>query len=146
MGLHDLKPARGSVRARRRVGRGDGSGRGTYSTRGSKGQKQRTSIKPFFEGGQLPLVKRLPYMRGFNNKWRTEYVPINVSRLEVFDTDAEVGPVELATAGIITKPGEKIKILGDGDLSTSLQVSAHGFSKSARTKIEAAGGSVVVIE
>lgn len=146
MGLHDLKPAKGSVRSRRRVGRGDGSGRGTYSTRGSKGQKQRTSIKPFFEGGQLPLVKRLPYMRGFNNKWRTEYVPVNVERLEVFDADAEVGPEELASAGIITKPGEKIKILGDGDISTSLKVSAHGFSKSAQAKIEAAGGSVVVIE
>jgi large subunit ribosomal protein L15 len=146
MGLHDLKPAPGSTRPRRRVGRGDGSGRGTYSTRGSGGQKQQTSIKPFFEGGQLPLVKRLPYMRGFNNKWRVEYVPINVSRLDVFEADAEVGPEELATAGIITKPGEKIKILGDGDLSTSLKVSAHGFSKSAQTKIEAAGGSVVVIK
>ena len=146
MGLHDLKPAPGSVRPRRRVGRGDGSGRGTYSTRGTGGQKQQTSIKPLFEGGQLPLVKRLPYMRGFNNKWRVEYVPINVSRLDVFEADAEVGPEELATAGIITKPGEKIKILGDGDLSTSLKVSAHGFSKSAQTKIEAAGGSVVVIK
>ncbi len=146
MGLHDLKPAPGSTRPRRRVGRGDGSGRGTYSTRGSGGQKQQTSIKPFFEGGQLPLVKRLPYMRGFNNKWRVEYVPVNVSRLDIFEADAEIGPDELATAGIITKPGEKIKILGDGELSTSLKVSAHGFSKSAQTKIEAAGGSVVVIK
>ena len=146
MGLHDLKPAPGSTRPRRRVGRGDGSGRGTYSTRGSGGQKQRTSIKPFFEGGQLPLVKRLPYLRGFNNKWRVEYVPVNVSRLDVFKANAEVGPAELASAGIITKPSEKIKILGDGEISTSLQVTAHGFSKSARTKIEAAGGSVVVIE
>lgn len=146
MGLHDLKPAPGSTRPRRRVGRGDGSGRGTYSTRGSGGQKQRTSIKPFFEGGQLPLVKRLPYLRGFNNKWRVEYVPVNVSRLDVFEANAEVGPAELASAGIITKPSEKIKILGDGEISTSLQVTAHGFSKSARTKIEAAGGSVVVIE
>jgi large subunit ribosomal protein L15 len=94
----------------------------------------------------LPLVKRLPYMRGFNNKWRVEYVPVNVSRLDIFDADSEVGPAELASAGIITKPGEKIKILGDGEISTSLQVSAHGFSKAARTKIEAAGGSVVVIE
>ncbi len=146
MGLHDLKPAPGSARPRRRVGRGDGSGRGTYSTRGSKGQKQRTSIKPFFEGGQLPLVKRLPYMRGFNNKWRTEFVPVNVSRLDVFEADSEVGPAELASVGIITKASEKIKILGDGEISASLQVSAHGFSKSARTKIEAAGGSVVVID
>jgi large subunit ribosomal protein L15 len=145
MGLHDLKPAPGSVRPRRRVGRGDGSGRGTYSTRGSKGQKQRTSIKPFFEGGQLPLVKRLPYLRGFNNKWRVEYIPVNVSRLDIFEANAEVGPAELASAGIITKPGEKVKILGDGEISTSLQVTAHGFSKSAQTKIEAAGGSVVVI-
>lgn len=146
MGLHDLKPAPGSVRSRRRVGRGDGSGRGTYAGRGSKGQKQRTSIKPFFEGGQLPLVKRLPYLRGFNNKWRTEYVPVNVSRLDVFGDNAEVGPAELAFAGILTKPGEKIKILGDGEITTPLLVSAHGFSKSARTKIEAAGGSVVVLE
>jgi large subunit ribosomal protein L15 len=146
MGLHDLKPAPGSTRPRRRVGRGDGSGRGTYSTRGSGGQKQQTSIKPFFEGGQLPLVKRLPYMRGFNNKWRVEYVPVNVSRLDIFEADAEIGPDELATAGIITKPDEKIKILGDGELSQSLKVSAHGFSKSAQTKIEAAGGSVVVIK
>ena len=145
MGLHDLKPAKGSVRSRRRVGRGDGSGRGTYSSRGSKGQKQRTSIKPFFEGGQLPLVKRLPYMRGFNNKWRIEYVPVNVSRLGVFAANAEVGPDELASAGIITKPGEKVKILGDGEIATSLKVSAHGFSKSAQEKIEAAGGSIVVI-
>ncbi len=146
MGLHDLKPAPGSTRPRRRVGRGDGSGRGTYSTRGSGGQKQRTSIKPFFEGGQLPLVKRLPYLRGFNNKWRVEYVPVNVSRLDVFEANAEVGPAELASAGIITKANEKIKILGDGEISTSLQVTAHGFSKSAQTKIEAAGGSVVVIQ
>ncbi len=146
MGLHDLKPAPGSTRPRRRVGRGDGSGRGTYSTRGSGGQKQRTSIKPFFEGGQLPLVKRLPYLRGFNNKWRVEYVPVNVSRLDVFEANAEVGPAELASAGIITKSNEKIKILGDGEISTSLQVTAHGFSKSAQTKIEAAGGSVVVIQ
>lgn len=146
MGLHDLKPAPGSVRPRRRVGRGDGSGRGTYSGRGSKGQKQRTSIKPFFEGGQLPLVKRLPYMRGFNNKWRTEYVPVNVSRLDVFEDNSEVGPAELSASGIITKSGVKIKILGDGEISTPLKVSAHGFSNSARTKIEAAGGSVVVIE
>jgi large subunit ribosomal protein L15 len=91
------------------------------------------------------LVKRLPYLRGFNNKWRVEYVPVNVSRLDVFDANAEVGPAELASAGIITKPGEKVKILGDGEISTSLQVTAHGFSKSAQTKIEAAGGSVVVI-
>ncbi len=146
MGLHDLKPAPGSVRPRRRVGRGDGSGRGTYSGRGSGGQKQQTSIKPFFEGGQLPLVKRLPYMRGFNNKWRTEYVPVNVSRLGVFEDNAEVGPAELSSSGIITKSGVKIKILGEGEISTPLKVSAHGFSKSARTKIEAAGGSVVVIE
>ena len=146
MGLHDLKPAPGSVRPRRRVGRGDGSGHGTYSGRGSGGQKQQTSIKPFFEGGQLPLVKRLPYMRGFNNKWRTEYVPVNVSRLDRFGDNAEVGPAELSSAGIVTKPGVKIKILGDGEIATPLKVSAHGFSKSARTKIEAAGGSVVVIE
>jgi large subunit ribosomal protein L15 len=85
-------------------------------------------------------------MRGFNNKWRTEFVPVNVSRLDVFEADSEVGPAELASVGIITKAGEKIKILGDGEISASLQVSAHGFSKSARTKIEAAGGSVVVID
>lgn len=94
----------------------------------------------------MPLVKRLPYMRGFNNKWRTEYVPVNVSRLGVFEDNAEVGPAELSSSGIITKSGVKIKILGEGEITTPLKVSAHGFSKSARTKIEAAGGSVVVIE
>ncbi len=93
----------------------------------------------------MPLVKRLPYLRGFNNKWRVEYIPVNVSRLDIFEANAEVGPAELASAGIITKPSEKVKILGDGEISTSLQVTAHGFSKSAQTKIEAAGGSVVVI-
>ena len=92
------------------------------------------------------MVKRLPYMRGFNNKWRVEYVPVNLSRLGVFEADSEVGPAELESVGIITKTGEKIKILGDGEITISLKISAHGFSKSARTKIEAAGGSVVVIE
>ena len=145
MGLHELKPAPGSVRPRRRLGRGDGRGRGTYSGRGSAAHTQQTTTNPHLQRATLPLVKRLPYMRSFNNKWRTEYVPVNVSRLDLFEDNAEIGPAELASSGIITKSGEKIKILGDGEISTPLKISAHGFSKSARAKIEAAGGSVVVL-
>ena len=146
MGLHDLRPAPGASRPRRRRGRGNASGHGTYSGRGIKGQKARTSIRPTFEGGQLPLVKRLPYMRGFNNKWRVEYVPVNLDRLAAFDEDAEVTPAALIRAGVVAKPGQPVKILGQGDVGKPLRVTAHAFSKSAREKIEAAGGTATVIE
>lgn len=145
MGLHELKGARGARSQKRRVGRGDSGRRGSTAGRGLKGQKARGSVPPLFEGGQLPLIKRLPYMRGFHNKFRTEYIPVNVERLNAFDPDTEITPVSLLEAGIVNKPGSPVKILGDGDLDRPLKVSAHGFSKSARGKIESAGGTVTVI-
>ena len=144
-GLHELKPAPGSSRNRRRVGRGDGSGRGTYSGRGSKGQGQHGKVPPLFEGGQLPLVKRLPYMRGFHNRFRTEYAGVNVGRLAVFDPDAEVTPEKLLERRLVRRSRDLVKILGGGDVSAPLNVSAHAFSKSAREKIEAAGGTATVL-
>ena len=145
MGLHELKGARGARSQKRRVGRGDSGRRGSTAGRGLKGQKARGSIRPLFEGGQLPLIKRLPYMRGFNNKFRTEYAPINIERLNAFDADTEITPITLVEAGILKKPRSLVKILGDGELDRALKVSAHGFSKSARGKIESAGGTVTVI-
>lgn len=145
MGLHELKGARGARSQKRRVGRGDSGRRGSTAGRGLKGQKARGSIRPLFEGGQLPLIKRLPYMRGFTNHFRKVYSPINVDRLNAFDADTEITPITLLEAGILKKPGSLIKILGDGELDRALKVSAHGFSKSARGKIESAGGTVTVI-
>ncbi|MCH7739856.1 MAG: 50S ribosomal protein L15 [Chloroflexi bacterium] len=145
MGLHELKGARGARSQKRRVGRGDSGRRGSTAGRGLKGQKARGSIRPLFEGGQLPLIKRLPYMRGFTNKFRKVYFPINVDRLNAFDADTEITPITLLEAGIVKKPGSLVKILGDGELDRALKVSAHGFSKSARGKIESAGGTVTVI-
>lgn len=145
-GLHELKPAAGSRKDRRRVGRGDGSGRGTYSGRGMKGQKARGSIHPVFEGGQLPLVKRLPYMRGFHNAFRVEYSPVNLERLDAFDEGAEITPELLLERNIIRRKQDLVKVLGDGEVKKALKISAHAFSKSAREKIEAAGGTATVIE
>ena len=145
-GLHELKPAPGSRRPRRRVGRGNGSGRGNYSGRGSKGQKQHGKVPPLFEGGQLPLVKRLPYMRGFHNRFRTEYVGVNVGRLAVFAPDDEVTPGKLLEQRLVRRSRDLVKILGGGEVNAPLNVSAHAFSKSARDKIEAAGGTVTVLQ
>jgi len=103
-------------------------------------------VHPLFEGGQLPLIKRLPYMRGFTNIFKKQYSPVNVDRLNAFEADAEVTPTSLREAGIVKKAKIMIKVLGDGELSRPLRVSAHGFSKSAREKIEAAGGTVTVLE
>ena len=145
-GLHELKPARGARRDRRRVGRGDGSGKGSYSGRGQKGQKARENLRPVFEGGQLPLVKRLPYMRGFTNVFRIEYEPVNLDRLsEKFADGADVTPESLLERRVLRSKSAYVKVLGAGDLKAALNVSAHAFSKSAREKIEAAGGAVTVI-
>ena len=145
MGLHELKPARGSRSPKRRVGRGDAGRRGSTAGRGLKGQKARGNIPPLFEGGQLPLVKRLPYMRGFHNRFRVAYAGVNVDRLRVFDADAEVTPASLLDAGIVKKGRARVKILGDGELDRPLKVTAHRFSQSARSKIEEAGGTATVI-
>ncbi|MDG0867346.1 50S ribosomal protein L15 [Candidatus Lucifugimonas marina] len=145
-GLHQLKPSKNSKKNRKRVGRGDGSGSGTFSGRGSKGQKQRGSVPFLFEGGQLPLIKRLPHMRGFTNIFRVESTPVNLSILEEFATGSDVTIAKLLEAGVIRKKNTRVKILGDGDLTKKLNVSAHAFSKSAKAKIEAAGGTVTIIE
>lgn len=145
-GLHELKPATGSRRGHRRVGRGDGSGRGSTSGRGNKGQKARGQVHPLFEGGQLPLIKRLPYMRGFTPLNRVEYLPVNLAQLEsLFDAGSDVSPEILLDRRVARRKDTPIKILGDGDFSKKLNVSAHAFSKSAREKIEKAGGTVTVI-
>ena len=143
MKVHDLKPAAGSTKAKRRVGRGISGKGGKTAGRGTKGQKARGSVKPGFEGGQLPLVQRIPKLRGFNNPFRVEYVVINVGALADLDI-TEITPAALRERGLIPKKG-LVKVLGDGELSSALTVSAHAFSKSAEHAITAAGGSVSVL-
>lgn len=144
MRLETITPSPGSRKARKRVGRGDGSGHGTYSGRGCKGQKSRAGyrMKPGFEGGQLPLIKRLPRKRGFTNIFRIEYSVVNLTRLNVFEPGSEVDLEKLITAGIVKSLRRPVKILGEGDIDRPLSVKAHKFSAAARTKIEAAGGTV----
>ena len=143
MRLHDLSPADGSKSKRKRVGRGPGSGLGKTAGRGEKGQKSRSgySQRPGFEGGQMPLVRRVP-KRGFTNVFRTEYAVINVGDLADLPAEggSEVTPESLAAAGLVRR-GKPLKVLGDGEIGRALQVKAHAFSASARAKIEAAGGA-----
>ncbi len=143
MQQHELRPPRGAKKNRRRVGRGNASGHGTYSGRGVKGQQSRSGYKtrPFFEGGQTPLIRRLPHRRGFRNPFRVEYVPISLNDLARVDGD-QVTPESLRDAGIIRSLKKPIKILADGDLSGPVTVRVHRVSASARAKIEAAGGTV----
>ena len=146
MKLHELKPAVGATTAEKRLGRGTGSGLGKTSGKGHKGAKARSGggKRPGFEGGQMPLTMRLP-KRGFTNKWRTEYVAINVDRLEVFEDGQVVSPVELIEMGIIKKIEDGVKIMGNGELTKKLTVQANKFTASAKEKIEAAGGKAEVI-
>ena len=146
MKLHELKPAEGATNARKRLGRGIGSGLGKTSGKGHKGAKARSGggKRPGFEGGQMPLTMRLP-KRGFTNNFRKEYVAINISRLDVFEDGATVGPVELIEMGIIKKIGDGVKIMGDGELTKKLTVLASKFTASAKEKIEAVGGKAEVI-
>jgi large subunit ribosomal protein L15 len=146
--LNDLKPARGSVRNRKRVGRGPGSGLGKTSGRGEKGQKSRSgfSQKPGFEGGQMPLHRRLP-KRGFSNaRFKKELTEINLGRLEIFEAGTIVTPEILLGRGLIKRVGDGLKVLGDGDLTKALTVRAHKFSARASEKITALGGKAEVIE
>jgi len=138
----ELSPAPGSKKSRKRVGRGDGSGHGTYSGRGCKGQKSRSGhkMRPGFEGGQLPLIKRLPQKRGFINIFRTEYSIVNISKLNIFEPGSEVTPDKLVAARIVKSLRHPIKILADGDINRPLVVKANKFSAAAKAKIEAAGG------
>ncbi len=145
MKLHDLQPPEGARKNRKRVGRGISAGGGKTAGRGTKGQGARSGggPRPYFEGGQLPLVRRLPRLRGFTNIWRVEYTPINLERLNAyFAPGSEVSPQALVEVGIIKSVREPVKILGAGDLDRPLTVKAHKFSASAREKILAAGGSV----
>lgn len=146
MKLHDLKPAVGATTAPKRLGRGVGSGLGKTSGKGHKGAKARSGggKRPGFEGGQMPLTMRLP-KRGFTNNFRTEYVAINVDRLEIFEDGMTVTPVELIQYGIIKNVQDGVKILGNGEITKKLTVQANKFSASAKEKIEAAGGKAEVI-
>ena len=146
MKLHELKPAFGSTTAPKRLGRGVGSGLGKTSGKGHKGAKARSGggKRPGFEGGQMPLVRRLP-KRGFYNKFRTEYVAINVSRLDIFEDGMTVTPVELIESGIIKNIEDGVKIMGNGEITKKLTVVANKFTASAKEKIEAAGGKAEVI-
>lgn len=146
MDLSNLQPALGSHRDRKRIGRGHGSGTGKTSGKGHKGQKARSggSIKAGFEGGQMPLQRRLP-KRGFNSLNRTEYALVNLRDLELFEAGSVVDIEALGKAGLVGQLKDGVKVLGDGDLSKALTVRAHKFSKSAQDKIAAAGGTVEVI-
>jgi large subunit ribosomal protein L15 len=141
---HELKPPKGAKHTRKRVGRGNSAGGGTYSGRGLKGQKSRAGHKPKvgFEGGQTRLIKRLPRRRGFTNPFRVEYTPVNLRDLQRFPADTEVTLELLRASRLIKTVRKPVKVLAVGELSKALKVSAHKFSKSAKEKIEAAGGSV----
>ena len=144
----NLSPPPGSKRTRKRVGRGDGSGHGTYSGRGLKGQKSRSGYKmrPGFEGGQLPLIKRLPRKRGFVNIFRIEYNIVNIDKLNIFESGSEVTPEKLLAAGLVKSLRKPIKILANGDISQPFVVKANKFSAAAKAKIEAAGGKAEEVE
>ena len=140
---NNIAPAPGSRHARKRVGRGNGSGHGTFSGRGCKGQKARAGnnkVRPGFEGGQLPLIKRLPRKRGFTNIFRTEYSTVNIGELNKFESGSEITSEKMLAAGIIKSLAKPVKVLADGDIDRPLTVKADKFSASARAKIEAAGG------
>ena len=146
MKLHELKPADGARKDKTRLGRGTGSGCGKTSGKGHKGQKARSGggVRPGFEGGQMPIYRRLP-KRGFKNIWRKEYAEVNVGTLENFEAESTVDAVALVEAGILKNVLDGVRILGDGELTKKLNVKAQGFTKSAIKKIEAAGGTIEVI-
>lgn len=146
MKLHELAPAPGSRKVRTRVGRGIGSGLGKTAGRGHKGQNSRSGggTRPGFEGGQMPLYRRLP-KRGFYNKFGKEYAEVNISELNRFEEGAVVDPVALIEAGVLKNVRDGVRILGNGEITKSLTVIANGFTKSAEEKIIAAGGKVEVV-
>jgi len=146
MKLSELKPPEGSRKKRKRVGRGNGSGHGGTSCRGSKGQNSRSGggVKPGFEGGQMPLTRRLP-KRGFYNRFRKDIIAVNIEQLKRFEEGSVVDAEALLGSGIIKRKGDGIKILGKGDIDYPLTVKVNNISRSAREKIEASGGSVEVI-
>jgi len=143
--LHHLRPAPGSKQPKRRVGRGESGRRGKTAGRGTKGLKARSKLRIGFEGGQMPLTRRLPKLRGFKNPNKEYFALVNVEALEAFTKGTTVTPDELRARGMIKKRG-RVKVLGEGALSKALTVQAHAFSQTAISKIEAAGGTVQVIE
>ena len=145
MKLHHLKPAEGSKTEKRRVGRGEAGRRGKTAGRGTKGQKARSKVRRGFEGGQMPLQRRIPKAKGFKNPNKEYFALINVERLDEFDGGSTVTPDDLRSRGMVKKRG-RVKVLGEGDLEKALTVQAHAFSLGAVEKIKAAGGSVEVIE
>jgi large subunit ribosomal protein L15 len=146
MKLHHLRPAEGSTRERRRVGRGEAAGQGKTAGRGTKGWGARHNPKLGFEGGQMPLQRRVPKLKGFTNINRVEWAVVNVDRLaEAFDAGSSVTPEGLLDRGMVRK-GLPVKVLGRGDIDRALSVRAHAVSEAARAKIESAGGSVELIE
>lgn len=146
MKMHELEANPGNKKRKKRVGIGDGSGHGGTSCRGHKGQKARSGgkVTPGFEGGQMPLIRRIP-KGGFKNRFRQEYLPVNLDRLGAFNEGEEVNPQTLYEKRIINKKNILVKILGDGELKKKLVVKANAFSKSALEKIEKAGGKVEII-
>ncbi|MCA1832272.1 MAG: 50S ribosomal protein L15 [Actinomycetota bacterium] len=143
--LHHLRPAPGAHKRSKRVGRGHGSGKGKTSGRGTKGTGARNTIHPWFEGGQMPLQRRLPKLGGFSNPNRVEYASVNVERLAGFPAQSTVDPETLRSKGLVRKGKGPVKILGRGDVTVALTVKAHAVSESARRKIEAAGGRVELL-
>lgn len=148
MKLHDLRPAKGSRRARQRVGRGHGAGQGKTSGRGQKGQGSRSSVglPAGFEGGQMPLTQRLPKLRGFRNRWRREYMVVNLGKLQRFPAGTVVDPDALAAAGLIPRASSPVKVLAAGSVRAPLQLRVHRISVAARAAVESAGGSVELLE
>lgn len=148
MKLHDLKPAPGSTRDRKRVGRGHGSGSVKTAGRGTKGQLSRSGgrTRPGFEGGQNPIYQRMPYKRGFKNYFKKEFEIINVGAFAEFELESPITPESLHERGLIRTTQVPLKVLGEGEISAALEVHAHKFSASAREKIEAAGGKAEVID
>ncbi len=146
MKLNELRPAEGATKKRKRVGRGDGSGHGGTSCRGHKGQNARSGggVRPGFEGGQMPLSRRLP-KRGFHNIFRKVFVIVNIGQLVVFPKDSVVDADTLMTSGIVKSAGDAIKVLGKGTIDRPLTVKVQGISRGAREKIEASGGTVEVV-
>src|SRR5919205_1594723 len=147
MRLNELQPPAGSTRERVRIGRGHGSGKVKTGGKGYKGQNARAGggVPPYFEGGQLPLIRKLPYRRGFTNPFRVEFREVNVRDLADFPAGSTVGPDEFETAGVLRGKSGPVKVLGQGDLSVRLTVRAHKFSAGAREKILAAGGEAVIL-
>ncbi|MCG9478986.1 MAG: 50S ribosomal protein L15 [Actinomycetia bacterium] len=148
MKLCDIKPPKGTLKPKKRVGRGDGSGHGTTSGRGTKGQLCRSGGKTRigFEGGQMPLQRRLPHLKGFKNTRKKVYNVLNVGDLERFDQDSVIDYDQLQKAGLLLKRNRMVKVLGDGDITKSITVKADCFSQSAKEKIEKAGGKAEVIK